>query len=156
MKSLQLWQKVGLVRVTFFRQCPGAELRYLGRRPGDCCALFFRVRGLAVRQSAASAGVLQPESAMSSCPTTHKLTDNTGYDEVHFCWRKAWISRKYSTASGETSHRAGHCRSARRKGAVLGVCAGAISASEANYPNVQIRQPGHDSLIQTRLVFCQM
>lgn len=89
MKSLQLWQKVGLVRVTFFRQCPGAELRYLGRRPGDCCALFFRVRGLAVRQSAASAGVLQSESAMSSCPTTHKLTDNTGNDEVHFWWRKA-------------------------------------------------------------------
>lgn len=86
MKSLQLWQKVGLVRVTFFRQCPGAELRYLGRRPGDCCDLFFRVRGLAVRQSAASgsAGALRLESAMSSCPTTHKLTDNTGYDEVHF------------------------------------------------------------------------
>lgn len=77
MKSLQLWQKVGLVRVTFLRQWPGAELWYLGRRLGDCCALLFTVRGLADRQSAASAsaGLARPESAMSSYPTTHTLTD---------------------------------------------------------------------------------
>ena len=76
MKSLQLWQKVGLVRVTFLRQCPCAELWYLGRRPGDCCALFFTVRGLDVRPSAASgsAGLPRPESAMSSYPTTHTRT----------------------------------------------------------------------------------
>ncbi|TNN30093.1 hypothetical protein EYF80_059757 [Liparis tanakae] len=55
MKSLQLWQKVGLVRVTLRRQWPGAEPWYRGRRPpGDCCARFFPARGLAVRQSAAS------------------------------------------------------------------------------------------------------
>lgn len=66
-----------MVRVTFFRQCPGAALWYLGRRPGDCCALFFTARGLAVRQSAASgsAGLARPESAMSSSPSSHKLTD---------------------------------------------------------------------------------
>ncbi|KAG8004367.1 hypothetical protein GBF38_009335 [Nibea albiflora] len=76
MKSLQLWQKVGLVRVTLFMQWPGAELWYLGRTPGDCCALFFTASGLAVRPSAASgsAGLTRPESAMSSNPTTHKQT----------------------------------------------------------------------------------
>lgn len=76
MKSLQLWQKVGLVRVTFLRQWPGAELWYLGRRPGDCCALFFTVRGLDVRQSTAaeSAGLARPESAMSYYPNTHTPT----------------------------------------------------------------------------------
>lgn len=77
MKSLQLWQKVGLVRVTFLRQCPGAAPWYLGRRPGDCCVLFFTASGLAVRLSAAagSAGLARPESAMSSFPSSHKLTD---------------------------------------------------------------------------------
>lgn len=76
MKSLQLWQKVGLVRVTFLRQCPCAELWYLGRKPGDCCALFFTVRGLDVRPSAASgsAGLARPESAMSYYTTTHTHT----------------------------------------------------------------------------------
>lgn len=75
MKSLQLWQKVGLVRVTFFMQWPGAELWYLCREPGDCCGLFFNVRGLPVLQSATSesAGVVRPQSAMSSSPTSHKL-----------------------------------------------------------------------------------
>lgn len=79
MKSLQLWQKVGLVRVTFLRQWPGAELWYLGRRPGDCCALFFPVRGLAVRLSAASgsAGLARPESAMSY--TNSDSTGETGF-----------------------------------------------------------------------------
>lgn len=54
--------------------------------------------------------------------------------------RKAWISREYSTASGETSHRARHSRSARRQIGVLAVCPGAIAAPEANYPdpNVEI------------------
>lgn len=68
MKSLQLWQKVGLVRVTLLKQWPGAELWYLGRSPGDCCARFFTVRGLAVRLSPASgsAGLARPQSAMSS------------------------------------------------------------------------------------------
>lgn len=76
MKSLQPWQKVGLVRVTFLRQWPGAELWYLGRRPGDCCALFLPVRGLAVRLSAASgsACLARPESAMSSYLHTNSLT----------------------------------------------------------------------------------
>lgn len=100
MKSLQLWQKVGLVRVTFLRQCPCAELWYLGRKPGDCCALFFTVRGLDVRPSAASgsAGLARPESAMSYYTTTHThtLTDRTRYDRFHFWCRKVRISRKDS------------------------------------------------------------
>lgn len=68
MKSLQLWQKVGLVRVTFLKQWPGAGLWYLGRSPGDCCALFFTVWGLAVRllEASGSAGLFRLESAMSS------------------------------------------------------------------------------------------
>lgn len=78
MKSLQLWQKVGLVRVTFLKQCPGAELWYLGRSPGDCCALFFPVSGLDVRLSAASgsAGRGRPESAISN--PTRSLTTRGG------------------------------------------------------------------------------
>lgn len=68
MKSLQLWQKVGLVRVTFLKQWPGAALWYLDRSPGGCCALFFPVSGLAVRLSAepGSVGLGWLESAMSS------------------------------------------------------------------------------------------
>lgn len=94
MKSLQLWQKVGLVRVTFLKQCPGAELWYLGRSPGDCCALFFTASGLAVRLSAASAsaGLGRPESAMSSnrsSPTNpHQRAVHTGYSETNFHDRK--------------------------------------------------------------------
>lgn len=70
MKSLQPWQKVGLVSVTLLKLCPGAELWYLGRGPGDCCAFFFPTSGLAVRLSAASGsgGLGRPESAMSSYP----------------------------------------------------------------------------------------
>lgn len=48
MKSLQLWQNVGLVRVTFLKQCPGALTWYLERDPGDCCAFFLPDRGLAL------------------------------------------------------------------------------------------------------------
>lgn len=67
-KSLQLWQKVGLVSVTFLKQWPGPELGYLGRSAGDCCTLFLAVSGLDVRLSAASgsAGLGRPLSAMSS------------------------------------------------------------------------------------------
>lgn len=77
MKSEQLWQKVGLVSVTLLRQCPGAELRYRGRASGDCWALFFGARGLGALQSAASipAGVLRPESAMSSTHTQRQRTE---------------------------------------------------------------------------------
>lgn len=155
MKSLQLWQKVGLVRVTFFRQWPGVKLWSLGWRPGHGCAFFFRVRGLAVRQSAVSgsAGVLR-QSAIASFPTTSKFAENAGYEGTHFRRRKAWISQKYPTISGEISHAVRYSRSAGREGDVLGLCPGVISTSEAT--DVQICQPGHDTVIQTRSVFTQV
>lgn len=56
MKSLQAWQKVGLVRVTFFRLCPSS---WLLARP-------LPAAGLAVRLLEASrSGVFRTDSAMS-------------------------------------------------------------------------------------------
>lgn len=153
MKSLQLWQKVGLVRVTFFRQWPGVKLSDPGWRLGHCRALVLRVRGLDVLRSAVSgsAGVLRPESAIASCPTKRKFTENPGYEGIHFRRRTAWIS-------GEMSHAVRHSRSVGGEGDELGLCPDAISTSEANYPdpNVQISPPGHDTVIQTRSVFSRV
>lgn len=47
MKSLQLWQNVGLVRVTFRKLCPVEGLWSRGRSEGDPpCPRFFTTTGL--------------------------------------------------------------------------------------------------------------
>lgn len=60
-KSLQWWQKVGLVRVTFRKQCPGALTEYRVFEAGDCWAFFLPVLGLELGLSCFS----RPPSAIS-------------------------------------------------------------------------------------------
>ena len=85
--------------------------------------------------------------AHTHTPTEHGATGLTSSAE------KSGSLLKIPTE--EASHRAELSGSARRTGAELGVSAGAAPASEANYPGpeVQNRLPGHEFLIQMRLIF---
>lgn len=83
---------------------------------------------------------------------THKVTTGGKAHWEGLRYRKAWISRKCSTPSGDTSHRAGHSGAARRKGAVFGTSA-ELPLLRKLITQVLKYRVGHDFVIQTRLVF---
>lgn len=88
MKSLQWWQKVGLVRVTFRKQCPGALTEYRAFEPGDCCAFFLPGPGLELGLSIFTrplSAIPVGSNGKSSAKRQEKILHEIGCCESHIC-----------------------------------------------------------------------
>lgn len=88
MKSLQWWQKVGLVRVTFRKQCPGALTEYRAFEPGDCCAFFLPGPGLELGLSIFTrplSAISVGSNGKSSAKRQEKMLHEIGCCESHIC-----------------------------------------------------------------------
>lgn len=83
MKSLQWWQKVGLVRVTLRKECPWLQTGCLEREPGDCGAFLLPELGLELPgispfllppAGLSPAGFVRAPSAIASSVPTEEVT----------------------------------------------------------------------------------